>query len=113
MPRARLPHPCGDDSTDWGRRSGVGGRRLCGVCGTLERMDDTTPRSPTPDPRPLTTLEPVDAVHITTLIDNYSDSLMRDEGPAKRVGAMAGRRLPSIPAPTFEDGTTTAALIAE
>jgi 7,8-dihydropterin-6-yl-methyl-4-(beta-D-ribofuranosyl)aminobenzene 5'-phosphate synthase len=65
------------------------------------------------DPQTLATLEPVDAVHITTLIDNYSDSLMRDEGPARRVGATAGRRLPSIPAPTFEDGTTTASLIAE
>ena len=29
-------------------------------------------------------LEPVDAVTVTTLVDNVTDSLLADEGPAKR-----------------------------
>ena len=29
-------------------------------------------------------LEPVDALTITTLVDNLTDSLLADEGPAKR-----------------------------
>ena len=31
-------------------------------------------------------LEPVDSLHITTLIDNVSDMLLQDQGPAKRTG---------------------------
>ena len=31
-------------------------------------------------------LEPVDAVVVTMLIDNVSDMLLQDQGPAKRVG---------------------------
>jgi hypothetical protein len=31
-------------------------------------------------------LEPVDAVVVTMLIDNVSDMLPQDQGPAKRVG---------------------------
>ena len=29
-------------------------------------------------------LEPVDAITVTTLVDNVTDSLLADEGPAKR-----------------------------
>ncbi|MCH7579251.1 MAG: MBL fold metallo-hydrolase [Chloroflexi bacterium] len=35
---------------------------------------------------PTIPLEPVDALHITTLIDNVSDMLLQDQGPAKRAG---------------------------
>ncbi len=31
-------------------------------------------------------LAPVDSLHITTLIDNVSDALLQDQGPAKRAG---------------------------
>ncbi len=34
-------------------------------------------------------LEPVDAVHITTLVDNVSDGLLASQGPAHRVGLAA------------------------
>ncbi|MCH8007408.1 MAG: MBL fold metallo-hydrolase, partial [Chloroflexi bacterium] len=35
---------------------------------------------------PTIPLEPVDSLHITTLIDNVSDMLLQDQGPAKRAG---------------------------
>jgi hypothetical protein len=41
-------------------------------------------------------LEPVDAVTVTILIDNVSDMLLEDQGPAKRVGD-ADRPLPQRP----------------
>ncbi|MER6809882.1 MBL fold metallo-hydrolase [Spirillospora sp. NPDC000708] len=53
------------------------------------------PARETPDRVPL---EPVDAVTLTTLIDNQSDLLLADQGPVRRTGmrqAAAGRRLPA------------------
>ena len=37
-------------------------------------------------------LEPVDALTVTTLIDNVTDLLLVDEGPAKRPPAVARGR---------------------
>ena len=41
-------------------------------------------------------LDPVDAVTVTILVDNVSDMLLEDQGPARRVGD-AGRPLPNRP----------------
>jgi 7,8-dihydropterin-6-yl-methyl-4-(beta-D-ribofuranosyl)aminobenzene 5'-phosphate synthase len=60
------------------------------------------------------TLEPVDNLTITILMDNVSDALMLDQGPAKRMGAVASSAdVPRIPAPTLEGGETIDALRAE
>jgi 7,8-dihydropterin-6-yl-methyl-4-(beta-D-ribofuranosyl)aminobenzene 5'-phosphate synthase len=54
-------------------------------------------------------LEPVDAVVITILMDNFTDMLMTDTGPARR---FAGR-LPAREAPLLAGGEIADALIAE
>lgn len=68
-------------------------------------------------PRPISgaavdpiTLEPVDEIVITTLVDNSYDGLMTDMGPAHRF-AMA--RTPPVEAAHFEGGTTVPGLLAE
>ncbi len=43
-------------------------------------------------------LEPVDSLHITTLIDNVSDMLLQDQGPAKRVGLAGASESPTLDA---------------
>ena len=58
-------------------------------------------------------LEPVDAVHLTTLVDNYSDMLLLDQGPAKRVGVLAAAGMPRVPEPLVEQGETIEGLHAE
>jgi hypothetical protein len=40
-------------------------------------------------------LEPVDALTITTLVDNVTDSLLPDEGPALRPPMTGGPRMPA------------------
>jgi 7,8-dihydropterin-6-yl-methyl-4-(beta-D-ribofuranosyl)aminobenzene 5'-phosphate synthase len=55
-------------------------------------------------------LDPVDAVVVTTLMDNVTDMFMPDQGPARR--AQVGRG-PSRPAAVMEDGQAPDALIAE
>ena len=55
-------------------------------------------------------LEPVDEVVITTLVDNSYDGLMADMGPARRAGM---GRVPPVPAPQFEQGRTVPGLVAE
>ncbi len=47
-------------------------------------------------------LEPVDAITVTTLVDNVTDSLLADDGPAKRpsMGPRHGCRHPSSQAVT-------------
>ena len=57
-------------------------------------------------------LEPVDAVTVIILVDNVSDMLLEDQGPAKRVGD-AGRPLPQRPLGLFEEGHTVDELQAE
>jgi 7,8-dihydropterin-6-yl-methyl-4-(beta-D-ribofuranosyl)aminobenzene 5'-phosphate synthase len=58
------------------------------------------------------TLEPVDAATVTILVDNVSDMLLEDQGPARRVGD-AGRPLPHRPLGLFEEGQTVDELQAE
>jgi 7,8-dihydropterin-6-yl-methyl-4-(beta-D-ribofuranosyl)aminobenzene 5'-phosphate synthase len=55
-------------------------------------------------------LEPVDSVVVTTLMDNVTDSLMTDQGPARRFGFGRG---PMRPSPLMEAGQVPDALIAE
>jgi len=43
-------------------------------------------------------LEPLDAIHITTLVDNYSNAVMQDAGPAKRVGLASMGTIPTVEA---------------
>jgi 7,8-dihydropterin-6-yl-methyl-4-(beta-D-ribofuranosyl)aminobenzene 5'-phosphate synthase len=57
-------------------------------------------------------LEPVDAVSITTLVDNVTDLLLVDEGPAKR-HSLAQAVDPSVPARFIDGGLTGDALRAE
>ena len=44
------------------------------------------------EPRVVFGLEPVDAVTVTTLMDNVTDVLMPDQGPARRPPRFAGGR---------------------
>ena len=55
-------------------------------------------------------LEPVDALTITTLVDNVTDSLLADEGPAKRP---LMTKSPRMPARFTVAGDTDDALRAE
>jgi 7,8-dihydropterin-6-yl-methyl-4-(beta-D-ribofuranosyl)aminobenzene 5'-phosphate synthase len=55
-------------------------------------------------------LEPVDALTVTTLVDNVTDSLLADQGPAKRPSMAAG---PRIAARLLAEGDTDDALRAE
>src|SRR5437773_8280844 len=55
-------------------------------------------------------LEPVDAVTVTTLMDNVTDVLMPDQGPAHRPPRLAGGRQPAA---TMEGGEALEALVAE
>jgi 7,8-dihydropterin-6-yl-methyl-4-(beta-D-ribofuranosyl)aminobenzene 5'-phosphate synthase len=57
-------------------------------------------------------LEAVDSVTITTLVDNVSDMLLMDQGPAKRPG-LGTPGAPRLPAATLETGETADALLAE
>jgi 7,8-dihydropterin-6-yl-methyl-4-(beta-D-ribofuranosyl)aminobenzene 5'-phosphate synthase len=57
-------------------------------------------------------LSPVDSLTVTTLVDNVTDMLLADEGPAKRPPtALSGH--PSVPARFLEGGRTGDALRAE
>jgi 7,8-dihydropterin-6-yl-methyl-4-(beta-D-ribofuranosyl)aminobenzene 5'-phosphate synthase len=58
-------------------------------------------------------LEPVDRVVLTTLVDNLSDMLLLDQGPAKRAGVMALAGMPRVAEPLFEGGETVDGLHAE
>jgi 7,8-dihydropterin-6-yl-methyl-4-(beta-D-ribofuranosyl)aminobenzene 5'-phosphate synthase len=55
-------------------------------------------------------LEPVDSVVVTALMDNVTDSLMPDQGPARRPKLGSG---PPRPAATMEKGEVPDALVAE
>ena len=55
-------------------------------------------------------LEPVDAVTVTTLVDNVTDILLVDEGPARRPEIGSG---PRVPASVLIDGEAFDALRAE
>ena len=51
-------------------------------------------------------LEPVDSVTVTTLVDNYVDMLLMDQGPAKRPG-LPTADTPRVPATVLEEGQTS------
>src|SRR5436309_5088094 len=55
-------------------------------------------------------LEPVDALSVTTLVDNVTDILLVDEGPARRPPIGSG---PRVPASVLIDGEAFDALRAE
>jgi 7,8-dihydropterin-6-yl-methyl-4-(beta-D-ribofuranosyl)aminobenzene 5'-phosphate synthase len=55
-------------------------------------------------------LQPVDSVAVTTLVDNVTDLLLADQGPAKRPPRAASTR---VPAPLLEGGDIDDALRAE
>src|SRR4051794_25841955 len=55
-------------------------------------------------------LEPVDALSITVLVDNVTDILLVDEGPARRPAIGSG---PRVPAPVLDVGEAFDALRAE
>ena len=56
-------------------------------------------------------LEPVDSVSVTTLVDNFIDVFLPDEGPASRAAfSRAGR---SVAAPLLEPGIARDVLTAE
>jgi len=57
-------------------------------------------------------LEPVESVAITTLVDNVTDMLLLDEGPAKRP-SMGSSVRGGVPARFLEGGQTGDALRAE
>src|SRR5690348_1474334 len=62
------------------------------------------------DPGVVFDLEPVDAVTVTTLMDNVTDVFMPDQGPARRPPGLSRARLPvSI----MEDGDAPDPLLAE
>ena len=55
-------------------------------------------------------LDPVDAITVTSLVDNVTDSLLPDQGPAVRPSLAAA---PRMPAPLLAGGDTDDALRAE
>jgi 7,8-dihydropterin-6-yl-methyl-4-(beta-D-ribofuranosyl)aminobenzene 5'-phosphate synthase len=57
-------------------------------------------------------LVPVDAVTITTLVDNYMDMLLLDQGPARRLG-LAAADAPRVKASVLEGGETLDSPLAE
>ncbi|HEX8770179.1 MAG TPA: hypothetical protein VF711_05360 [Acidimicrobiales bacterium] len=77
--------------------------------------DDSPARVPPPvlhdfNPAIEIDLEPVNSVWITTLMDNVTEPLMPDQGPAHRVPVGAG---PSRAAAVMDNGEVPDALIAE
>jgi 7,8-dihydropterin-6-yl-methyl-4-(beta-D-ribofuranosyl)aminobenzene 5'-phosphate synthase len=92
--------------------------KIVGVCDGSDHSHDhvenevnaAMPRSIEGDAVDPITLEPVDEVVITTLVDNSYDGLTGDMGVARR--APMGRT-PRVPAPQFEQGETVPGLVAE
>ncbi len=59
-------------------------------------------------------LAPVDAVKVTTLVDNQVDMLLLDQGPARRAGVTsAGGAVPTQPCRILEGGRAVSGLSAE
>ena len=57
-------------------------------------------------------LDPLDAIHLTILVDNVSDMLLMDQGPVKRVGLASGPP-PTVTSNTLEGGRAMDAPLAE
>jgi 7,8-dihydropterin-6-yl-methyl-4-(beta-D-ribofuranosyl)aminobenzene 5'-phosphate synthase len=74
-----------------------------GVLGPVDAIPPLDVAGPVAD---VIALEPVDSVHITTLVDNVSDGLLANQGPAHRVGlATPIAHAPTVAA-AFTDGKT-------
>jgi 7,8-dihydropterin-6-yl-methyl-4-(beta-D-ribofuranosyl)aminobenzene 5'-phosphate synthase len=58
-------------------------------------------------------LQPIDSLQITVLMDNVTDVLVLNQGPAKRVGLAGDRQPPRIAAHFLETGETIDAPLAE
>ena len=61
---------------------------------------------------PAIPLEPVDSISITTLVDNYIDVLMLDQGPAKRMG-LPTASTPTVASNVLEQGELMDSPLAE
>jgi 7,8-dihydropterin-6-yl-methyl-4-(beta-D-ribofuranosyl)aminobenzene 5'-phosphate synthase len=83
---------------------------MCEDGGTAAEASASTPREAAGTAVDPITLEPVDEITITTLVDNSYDALMGDVGPARRTGM---GRVPPVAAEQFEEGRTSPGLIAE
>jgi hypothetical protein len=49
-------------------------------------------------------LEPVDELSVLTICDNVMDMPLPDQGPARRISTMGGRRVPTLDAPVLQGG---------
>jgi 7,8-dihydropterin-6-yl-methyl-4-(beta-D-ribofuranosyl)aminobenzene 5'-phosphate synthase len=65
-----------------------------------------------PESTPLARLEPIDALTITTLIDNSVDVFLPDQGPAKRWG-LSGMQTSRVQAGLMQEGAVPDGLRAE
>jgi 7,8-dihydropterin-6-yl-methyl-4-(beta-D-ribofuranosyl)aminobenzene 5'-phosphate synthase len=83
---------------------------MCDDSGDVQAARRSAPRPAEGAAVDPVTLEPVDEVVVTMLMDNSFDGLMGDMGPARRAPLP---RLPTLPAPQFEEGHTYPGLIAE
>lgn len=66
----------------------------------------STHREPDPEPADRIGLDPVDAIRLTTLVDNQTDLLLPDQGPVKRTGLLAVATAPRLPASVLDTGDT-------
>ncbi|MFY9650871.1 MBL fold metallo-hydrolase, partial [Trebonia sp.] len=82
---------------------------MCDTAGSVEPVPVAAVSEET-EPRLTIPLEPVDGIVITTLIDNVTDMLAVNQGPAIRPFIGDARRRPSA---VFEDDWTREGLIAE
>jgi 7,8-dihydropterin-6-yl-methyl-4-(beta-D-ribofuranosyl)aminobenzene 5'-phosphate synthase len=87
----------------------VSGRTVCDA-GSPAAAQQAAPRAAAGTAVDPITLEPVDDVVVTMLMDNSYDGLMADAGPARRARL---DRLPTVTAPHFEELRTYPGLLAE
>src|ERR1700754_3799255 len=93
-------------------RCRVSDSRLAGMCDGAAHPGDVLAATPRPAPGPAVDpikLEPVDEVHITTLVDNVYDGLLDGDERTRRASFGVG----VTAAPQFEGGKTSAGMVAE
>ena len=83
---------------------------MCDGCSSPAEVAASHPRTVQGAAVDPITLEPVDEVVITTLVDNSFDALMGDVGPARRA---RNATIPTVDAPQFVGGKTHTGLLAE